>query len=167
MRRQFAAFLLASLVASAPVAGAAANEPANPLAAVAESLRQTERAFAATVRDRDREAFASYIAEGAVFEGGGALRGREAIVAGWADRFAPETPVLAWEPCVVEIEASGRIGFTRGRYWIDQPGGAEAWQGTFFSVWERRPDGAWKIVLDTGTEASLGPPVEEPCPAPR
>jgi ketosteroid isomerase-like protein len=158
--------LLLLLVLLTPGA-AAADETISELAA---QLRETERAFAATVRDKDLEAFASYLAEGAVFAAGETLRGREAILAGWAGLFAPEAPVLAWEPCVAEVEASGRIGFTRGPYWFEEPPGsspegAEVPQGTFFSVWERQAGGAWKIILDTGTPPEPGPPIVTPCAA--
>ncbi|MDH3403025.1 MAG: nuclear transport factor 2 family protein [Acidobacteriota bacterium] len=143
-------------------AGAEVLEHGVPVELVA-ALGSAERAFAATVRAKDREAFASFVDAGAVFAGGAPLRGRQAILDGWAGLFSPEAPVLAWEPCVVEVEASGRIGFTSGPYWIETPGGAEVPRGTFFSVWERQPDGGWKIVLDGGTPPAPGPPVVDPC----
>ncbi len=138
-----------------------------------EQVRTAERAFAATARAKDLEAFAAHLAEGAVFSAGQPLRGKDAILEGWAPLFSPEAPVLAWEPCVVEVEASGRIGFTRGLYWYEQApssaspdaddAGAEVAQGTFFTVWERQPDGTWKVILDTGTPPTPGPAIVDPC----
>lgn len=186
-----AATLLALLLVSFPPAGAVQDPPAEPpegtsaengpaaaatdsgdgesddLAALRETLRQTERAFAAAAGAKDLDRFASFIAEGAVFFGGAApLRGRSTILSGWAGLFTPEGPTLRWEPCAVEIEADGWIGSTTGPYWIEapaRPADGTVPQGTFFSVWHRLEDGSWEIVLDTGTPPVPGPPVEKPC----
>jgi ketosteroid isomerase-like protein len=119
------------------------------------SLLATEQAFAASAQNRDQDAFASFIAEGAVFAGGGPiLRGREAIVQAWSTFFAPDGPRISWSPEAVAVKNEGTLGFTRGPYAVEvtgEDGEVKRTEGTFFSVWQRQGD-AWKIVLDTGTQ---------------
>ena len=97
-----------------------------PLAAdeAADSLRAAELAFAASVAERDAEAFASFLDEDAVFVTNVVLRGREAILQGWAVFFAEGGPKLVWEPQTVEVRPDG-LGLSRGPYTLtvtDCPG---------------------------------------------
>lgn len=128
--------------------------------ALTASLRAAEVAFAKTVEDGDIEAFASFIAEDAVFSGSGkSFVGREAIVEAWSFFFAPESPKISWHPESVVLAPDGTIGANQGPYRVvhaTEGGGSKATQGTFFSVW-RRVDGEWKIILDNGTEAKPEP----------
>ena len=75
--RIFSAVLLAMFLCSPLLAQEAAEE-----------LRAAEIAFAASVADKDAEAFASFIDEDAVFVGATVLEGREAILQAWAVFFA-------------------------------------------------------------------------------
>ena len=51
----------------------------------AADVRAAERGFAAAMAARDRTAFASYVADDAIFFGNqGALKGKSAVVAGWS-----------------------------------------------------------------------------------
>lgn len=119
-----------------------------------ESLRAAENAFAASVKDRDRDAFLSFIADDAVFVSASTLRGREAIGAAWAPFFAEDGPVLEWHPVDAEVLDSEGLGITRGPYTLTarRPDGSLASShGTFFSVWQRQDDGSWKILVDSGS----------------
>jgi ketosteroid isomerase-like protein len=117
------------------------------VAALEADLRATETAFAKSMADRDLKAFSTFIAEDAVFFGANeALRGREAIAAGWARFFQDKAAPFAWAPQDVFVLSSGQLGLSSGPVY-----GPDGTQVSFFnSTWRREPDGRWLVVLDRG-----------------
>jgi ketosteroid isomerase-like protein len=116
------------------------------VAALEEQVRAAETAFAKTMADRNHAAFVSFVAQEAVFWGQSALRGRQAVAAGWKPFFeGPQAP-FAWAPERVAVIASGRLALSSGP--VFDPTGKRV--GTFTSTWRREKDGSWKIVLDSG-----------------
>ena len=107
-----------------------------------------EIAFAATMADRDFNAFLTFISPEAVFfNGNEPLRGRDAIASAWAPFFDGRTAPFSWHPDVVEVLASGALALTSGP--VRDPTGAVV--GRFNSVWRREPDGVWMVVFDKGS----------------
>jgi ketosteroid isomerase-like protein len=57
---------------------------------------------------------------------------------------------------VKEVRTDGNVAWTRGEYvseFVGKADGKSAWgveRGKFLLIWQRQPDGVWKIVLDTG-----------------
>ena len=122
-------------------------------AALEEILRATELAFAASLADKDPDRFASFIADDAIFVSGAVLRGKQAILDGWAVFFREDAPKLTWKPEVVEIQGDGELGMTRGPFTLEQvgPDGKVVSQsGLFNSIWKRQQDGGWKVIFDAG-----------------
>lgn len=151
MRRVSTSTLLATLFAALPLAAAQpapapATPPAPAIAELETSLRETERAFAATMAKRDLAGFASFLAEDTVFVGGTVRRGKAAVVEGWSRFFEGKEAPFSWEPATAVVGASGTLGLTSGP--VYDPDGTRS--GTFTSTWRREQDGSWKIVLDTG-----------------
>lgn len=127
-----------TLIGSAP--GLWAESPGDDLGSV-------ETAFAATMADRDLDAFASFLDEETVFfTGPTELRGAEAVTEAWAPFFATETAPFSWRPVVVSVLDSGTLGLTSGP--VFDPEGNRI--GTFNSIWRRNPEGVWRIVFDRG-----------------
>ena len=147
------AVLVAMVSAFLPAGGSTATEPTraaaarSPVADLEEQVRQAEIAFAKTMADRDHGAFASHVANDAVFFGpSGAQHGKAAVVAAWKPLFEkPEAP-FSWRPEEVAVLESGQLGLTSGP--VFDPTGKRV--GTFNSVWRRGADGSWKVVLDKG-----------------
>jgi ketosteroid isomerase-like protein len=136
--------MVALMAAAVLCARGAAGQTREALAA---EVRAAETSFARTLASRDRAAFASYVAEEAVFFGnGGALRGRPAVVAGWAMYFDQPQAPFSWEPDTVEVLESGTLALTSGP--VRDPGGTRI--GTFNSIWRREADGRWRVVFDKG-----------------
>ena len=118
-----------------------------------EELRQqvieTERAFAATMRARDFEAFAGFLSKEAVFMvPGGAQRGRDAVAEAWRPYFDGAAAPFAWAPDQVEVLASGTLAYSSGP--VTDPSGRQV--GRFNSVWRLEGPGTWKIVFDRGCD---------------
>src|SRR6185503_11055832 len=79
---------------------ACANVFAGPgNAELKQQVADTERAFAATMAKRDHQAFASFLADEAIFYNGPkVLRGKDTVAAEWKPLYEkPEAP-FSWEP---------------------------------------------------------------------
>ena len=114
---------------------------------LADQVRAAETAFAKTMADRDVDAFASFLADEALFFGEEqVLRGKDAIKAGWGAYFAGVTAPFSWSPEVVEVLESGTLAHSSGP--VLTPDGQQV--GTFNSIWRREADGSWKVVFDKG-----------------
>jgi ketosteroid isomerase-like protein len=134
---------------------AAALSAAEEMPDLQAQVRDTEKAFAKTMADRNHAAFVSFVAEDAVFLARTkALKGRQAVAEGWQPYFvAPEAP-FSWEPERVEVALSGQLAVSTGP--VRSPKGERV--GTFVSTWRREADGKWRIVLDLGCPACECPP---------
>jgi ketosteroid isomerase-like protein len=61
---------------------------------------------------------------------------------------------LDWAP--IESGTSGDLGFTVGKATFTGAKPEDGWRSTYVTIWHRQPDGAWKVLFDTGR------PVQEP-----
>ena len=137
----FAAMVLAMVTMTA--AGAA---PGN--AELKAQVADTERAFAATMKARDLDAFLGFLSEEAVFFSGPVpLRGKQAIAAFWKKFYDKPAAPFSWEPDEVEVLASGTLAYSAGP--VYDPSGKLI--ARFNSVWQLEK-GKWKIVFDHGGE---------------
>jgi ketosteroid isomerase-like protein len=136
--------LLLAGCASAPKAPA----PAVDVAALTAEVTAAETAFAKTMADRDFDAFASYLADDAVFiNGRNAHRGKSAILAAWKEYFSEPMAPFSWSPETVNVLATGELAQSKGP--VLDPAGKPILE--FRSTWRREPSGEWKIVFDDGT----------------
>lgn len=124
----------------------------------------TECTFARSMAERDLAAFARHLSPQAIFfNGKQALRGPEAIVAGWRGYFdGPQAP-FSWAPDQVEVLADSSLAYSTGL--VRNPKGEAV--ARFASVWRQEAPGQWRIVLDKGaplTEAERAAPAANPGP---
>lgn len=114
---------------------------------LADQVRAAETAFAATMTQRDFTAFASFIADEAVFFGSaGPLRGKASVLDGWKDFYQGATAPFSWTPEVVEVLASGTLALSSGPV-RDEAGNRI---GTFNSIWRLDADRQWRVIFDKG-----------------
>jgi len=140
MRRGMA--LVGALLAWGPAPATAAE----PVEALAAEVRAREVAFAKTMAVRDLAAFATFVAEEAVFVGRTVRRGRPAVVEGWKAFFEGPKAPFAWQPERVEVVSSGTLALSTGP--VFDPEGKRT--GTYNSTWRLEKDGEWRVVLDIG-----------------
>lgn len=119
-----------------------------------EEVRRADQALAAALADRDRDEFAAFLAEDAIFFGGKrSHRGRQAVLEAWSVYFEPDGPTLSWEPAEVEVNESESLATSTGPYKVvPSESSARVLEGTYFTVWQRKPEGQWRVLFDTGTE---------------
>lgn len=118
----------------------------------ASELEAADRAFGADTAARGIEGWV------AAFDPKGGMLNKGTRVEGAALRETM-TPVLAsytiaWEP--VASHRAGPIGFTVGKATFTGKTPAQGWRSTYVTIWRKQPDGAWKVLFDTGR------PVNEP-----
>lgn len=133
----------------APVAATLLAAPAHAQgrADLARQVFVAESSFAHTMAARDVRAFASYIAEDAVFFSRlGTMRGKAAVRGGWEQFFVSREAPFTWSPETVEVLESGTLAHSSGP--VRDPAGRVV--GTFNSVWRLEPDGVWRVVFDKG-----------------
>ena len=139
--------LLIALAATGSLGACAELRRAPEAGATVDSLRAAETAFAATMAARDLDAFATHIADDAVFiNGGKPLRGKAAIVEHWKRFYAGPRAQFAWKPELVEVIESGRLGYSEGP--VSNPDGVVV--ARYVSTWRLDAAGRWKIVFDNG-----------------
>ena len=122
---------------------------APPATADAELWRR-ECAFAATMAERNLQAFAGFVSEQAVFHSGPTpLKGREAVRRFWQRFYADAAAPLSWYPDQAELLEPDRLAHTSGPVF----GADGKLSGRFHTIWRKEADGQWRVLLDHG-----GPP---------
>jgi ketosteroid isomerase-like protein len=129
-----------------------AQEP--DLVQLRQQVEDTERAFAATMADRDHDAFTSFLSGEAVFFSGETpLRGKQQVADAWKPYFEDPDAPFSWEPQQVEVLDSGTLALSSGP--VSDPGGKPV--ATFTSIWRLEASGKWRIIFDKGNRACDGP----------
>lgn len=116
-------------------------------AALQRQVFAAESSFAASMAQRNLEAFGSHVSSEAIFFGDTTvMRGKQAVLAGWKRFFARPDAPFSWSPDVIEVLPSGNLALSSGP--VFDPAGQKT--GTFSSIWRREPEGSWKIIFDKG-----------------
>ncbi len=125
----------------------AAQEP--DLSQLIKQVGDTERAFAATMADRNFDAFTAFLADEAIFFAGEKpLTGKQQVADAWKPFFQEPAAPFSWEPKTVVVLESGTLALSSGP--VFDPGGKHV--GTFNSIWRPGPGGQWQIVFDKGSD---------------
>jgi ketosteroid isomerase-like protein len=141
--------VLAGSAMGMAIAGCAATPPSTLPGDPRQEVIAAEQAFAQTMADRDHQAFASFVAEDAIFFGGPELlRGKQQVVDGWAPFFeGPDAP-FSWKPAEVEVLDSGALALSSGP--VRNADGVLI--ARFTSIWRHEADGTWRVVFDKGCD---------------
>jgi ketosteroid isomerase-like protein len=115
----------------------------------ADVLMKLDREFSKQSAARGAPAWQEIMAPNAAkpANGGRWLMGPQEIGDNMKDAFASGF-TLSWEPTRAEISRGGKLGYTWGRY--HSIFGGKAREGTYMTVWQKQPDGSWKVLFDTG-----------------
>lgn len=134
------------VIAVALLTACATSTPSEP---TAEALLKLDRDFAKQSATRGALAWQEFVAPNAVkpANGGRWLTGPQEIGDNMKAAFDSGF-TLAWEPARAEISRGGKLGYTWGRYHSVFAGKTR--EGTYMTVWQKQPDGSWKVLFDTG-----------------
>jgi ketosteroid isomerase-like protein len=140
--RLFAAAVLAVFVQGS---SSAAPESAQ------QQVFAAERAFAKSMADRDRTAFATFVSDEAIFFGEqGTQRGKAQVVAAWSGFFDGPAAPFSWDPDQVEVLPSGALALSTGL--VRDPAGKVV--ARFNSIWRLEAPGTWRVIFDKGSPPS-------------
>ena len=117
-------------------------------------LADTERAFAAaTVKEGFRDGFIKFFADNGIGFGPHPERTREKLLKS-PPPTGPRKVVFNWAPMFGDISEAGDLGYTTGPVIFIDTGEnpRPPRHGIDFSVWQKRADGTWKVVVDMGVD---------------
>jgi ketosteroid isomerase-like protein len=171
MKIHYGLFLLVPLLANSihaqtaipakPAAQAAQPKPQlpkpQPMSAAECAVWKRELSYSQSVDNKNIQAFADHIHQGAVFNAGSPypVRGREAIVQDWAQLLKGDQISIKWRPGRVTIGGDSTIAISRGPMVLENKtkGAKPRYKvGTFNTIWVKGSDGVWRVQFD-GTGA--------------
>ncbi|HEV2680173.1 MAG TPA: DUF4440 domain-containing protein [Rhodanobacter sp.] len=149
--------LLLAVSSGAISSGALAMAPTHDPNRAACEVWHRELAFAQSVQRHDSAAFASYLADDAVFDAnsGKPKRGADTIQQHWAAIIAGKTVHLDWYPQHVVATADGALAYSSGAYLYEDPAPNAKPRyviGKFATTWRRGGDGTWRVAFDGGDD---------------
>lgn len=125
-----------------------------PGAAQPSTIVKAELEFARAARKRGQwTAFRIFAAPGALLHG----RNGPFLIEPWLATQTDPPAAVQWEPRAVAISCDGALAVSQGR--LTTPEGKV---GTFVTVWERQPDGAYRYTFDAGGLDVPQPPPRKP-----
>ncbi len=117
------------------------------------SLVEAERAFARLSKTNGmRDAFMTFLLDEAVVFRPRPIPGKP-VYAG-----SPNVPnMLTWKPVYADVSYEGDLGYTTGPYEYRRKSTDPLPSGTgyFISVWKKRADQPWRVLIDAGISTSL------------
>lgn len=130
----------------------AACRPAPEAHDVVAEVRAAEAAFLQSTRAQGAAGWARFFnPDGRMVAGGEVVQGPEAIRQAM-EPFLQEF-VLDWQPQAVEAAADGTLAYAVGWYRTSLRSRPDSVveRGTYVTVWERQPDGTWRVRADIGS----------------
>jgi ketosteroid isomerase-like protein len=117
-------------------------------------LLQTDKDFSSlSVSKGMFRAFLSYVADDGVIlrDNSFPSKGRDRLEEYYSNK-SDTSFILEWEPVYERISESGELGYTYGIWKNTDKSTNQVSKGTYVTVWEKQKDGAWKFILDSGTQ---------------
>jgi uncharacterized protein (TIGR02246 family) len=79
------------------------------------------------------------------------VTGIEAIRARLSEEYSGPRVAISWQTTKVEVSRSGDLAYSHGTHEVtvnDPEGNPVTDKGKWVTVWEKQPDGTWKVVAD-------------------
>lgn len=121
----------------------------------AQPLLDADRAFNKATQEKRLEGWMSFMADNVVlFNLDSPVVGKEAVRKFHEPTLSNPNFTLTWEPTTGEIQPSGTVGYTSGRYTLkakNAKGETIERHGSYLTVWGKQKDGSWKVIADGGS----------------
>jgi ketosteroid isomerase-like protein len=113
----------------------------------APELEAADLAFARATAERGIAGWvAAFAPDGSMMRRGEQVAGAAAITELMGPTLA--SGKLTWAPLASGV--AGTTGFTIGKATFTGKTPADNWRSSYVTIWQRQPDGAWKVRFDTG-----------------
>jgi uncharacterized protein (TIGR02246 family) len=146
----------AAVLACAACQQKAAEAPAKrDTAAETRAIETVENGQIAAVNQKNLDGATSLYADDAVFigENGKAVRGKDAIAAGFKEFLADPSMKIDYKPGAKSFSSSGDLAYSTAAYTesFTDPKTKKVitMRGTNLSVWRKQADDSWKLVADS------------------
>ena len=130
----------------------------------AQPVLDADRAFNKATQEQRLEGWMSFMADNVVlFNLDPPVVGKDAVRKFYEPNFANPDFGLTWEPKTGEIQPSGRVGYTSGRYTLRMKtpkGETVERHGSYLTVWGRQKDGSWRVIADGGSPDPVAAPTQ-------
>lgn len=128
-----------------------------------KEIRALESAMMNAAAEKGSAGYMSFYAEDAVELPNGAqmILSKESI-AKTMTFLDDKNNKLTWSPVHIDVSASGDLAYSFGSYEfrsVGQDGKPSVERGKYTTIWKKRKDGKWKVVLDMG---NANPEPQEP-----
>ncbi len=150
--------------------GCQRQAPVDTRAADERAIRTADAACLKAAQAKDSQGAASCYADDASWLPPNApiLTGKEAIRTGWSQLLASPGLAINWQITKLQVSRSGDLAYALYSYELTTqgPDGKPITdRGKDMAVWNKQPDGGWKIVADAYNSdqplASATPPAEK------
>jgi ketosteroid isomerase-like protein len=138
--------LIATIMIIATITGLAAPCKHN----AADQIIQAERDFCAMGLEQGTSAaFVRYLADSGIV-----FRPRPVLGKPLFRSRPADAATLTWRPRLADMACGGDMGYTTGPYVyaIPEGPGKGEYYGQYVTVWQKHPDGTWKIAVDAGID---------------
>ena len=146
--RRFIAVLLVVFISPA-MALAQSNDAQTP------DLKATDTAFAKATAERGIDGWMSFFADDAYVGTNPSIRGKLDLRQFYQRLFSRRDLKFEWAPDHSEVFPNGTMGYTSGRYkmsFTNFQGKTMLDTGSYLTVWQKQPDGSWKVLSDYGSQ---------------
>ncbi len=142
------------LLAALFVLAASGCAPQVDVEAEAAAIRETtdvEWLEAGQAKDLDR--FVSFYTDDAslFLPNAPIVTGKEAIRSGMSQAFSTPSFAISWQTTNIEVSRTGDLAYSYGTYEEtanDPEGNPVSERGKWVAIWEKQPDGSWKVVIE-------------------
>jgi ketosteroid isomerase-like protein len=147
-------FIVAFVTIAVAQEPAASNSTAGP-------IRTADEEFAQETKQNGLEGWLSFFADDAYVGMKPSVEGKLNLRQYYRGLFARRDIALDWTPERAEMFKSGIVGYSSGKYTLsftNYQGTPVKETGTYLTVWQKQPDGKWKVLahfsnLDTPANA--------------
>ena len=119
---------------------------------IEQEILEIERAFARLAKGEGvKAAFVAFASEEAVLNRENKLIKGKQEIEEYFSKQAWENISLDWAPDFVSVAASGDLGYTYGKYILEDENDSnqmKKFEGFYHTVWKREPNGEWRYVWD-------------------
>lgn len=126
-----------------------------------QPVMDADRAFNKATQQNRLEGWMSFMADNVVlFNLDPPVVGKDAVRKFYEPVFGNPDSSLTWEPTSGDIQPSGKVGYTSGRYTLrmkSAKGDVIERHGSYLTVWGKQKDGSWKVIADGGSPDPAAP----------
>ncbi len=145
---------LFSIVATLLVLAISGCAPQVDVEAEAAAIREaTDVEWLEAGQAKDLDRFVSFYTDDAslFLPNAPIVTGKEAIRSGMSQAFSTPGFAISWQTTNIEVSRAGDLAYSYGTYEEtanDPEGNPVSERGKWVAIWEKQPDGSWKVVIE-------------------